>query len=212
MISERISVVIATPNGAKAPVLALLNDELDVAATTDTLTELVDRVSEFVPDTVLIDDAIDRKAVTDAIASIRAASPASRIVVATSQDDATTYGFVRAGAFCIVHTNATPASVLATLRGCARGEAVVSPFVAVCVGNEIHALQIEGGPNPPYRPPALTGTEAEVLIQLGKGRSSESIADEHDVTARLVNLHTGYAIAKLQNHLDREQKLIPSSK
>lgn len=209
--SDRISVVIATPTGSKQPVLALLREELDVVAVVDGLDALVDHVQELVPDVVLIDDSLGRTQLAGAIAAVKAKSPASRVVVATSLDDSVTYGFVRSGAFCILHTNSTPTTVLTTLKGCARGEAVVSPYVAVCVGNELHSLQVEAGPNPPYRPPSLTGTEAEVLTQLGKGRSSESIGEEHDVTARLVNLHTGYAIAKLHNHLDRERILLPST-
>jgi len=204
--SGRISVAVAIPTNTKASALALLRDELDVVAVAGGLDDLCDQVGELVPDAVFVDDSLGRDRLAETVSTIKALSPTSQIVIATSHDDAT-YGFVRAGAFCIVHTNSAPSGVRAALRGCVRGEAVVSPYVAVCVGNELHALHVEAGPNPPYRPPTLTSTEAEVLTQLGKGRSSESIAEEHEVAERLVNLHAGYAIGKLQNHLDRERKL-----
>ncbi len=211
MTSDRISLVSAIPTDTKTSVLALLREELDVVAEVATLEELSDRVGELVPDAVLIEDSLGRERLAAVISALKAHSPATQIVISTSHDDAATYEFVRAGAFCVVHTNSTAASVVAVLKGCVRGEAVVSPYVAVCVGTELHALDAEAGPNPPYLPPTLTGTEAEVLTQLGKGRSSEAIGDEHDVTARLVNLHTGYAIGKLRNHLDRERKLLSST-
>lgn len=49
----------------------------------------------------------------------------------------------------------------------------------------------------------LSATEREVLLALAAGESPADIAQRHEVTARLVNLHTGYAVAKLQRHAER---------
>ncbi|MCB1005904.1 MAG: hypothetical protein KDB35_17115, partial [Acidimicrobiales bacterium] len=47
-----------------------------------------------------------------------------------------------------------------------------------------------------------TATEREVLMGLAAGETPAGIAARHEVTARLVNLHTGYAVAKLQRHAE----------
>ncbi|HEX7094564.1 MAG TPA: LuxR C-terminal-related transcriptional regulator, partial [Acidimicrobiales bacterium] len=51
--------------------------------------------------------------------------------------------------------------------------------------------------------PRLTPTEHEVLTRLAEGCTPADIAAMHDVSTRLVNLHTGYAVAKL--HVQRQR-------
>jgi DNA-binding CsgD family transcriptional regulator len=57
--------------------------------------------------------------------------------------------------------------------------------------------------DPIVRRVRLTDTEQEVLARLAEGRTPLEIAALHDVTARLVSLHTGYAVAKVHHHLQR---------
>ena len=55
--------------------------------------------------------------------------------------------------------------------------------------------------DPLYPPPTLTATEREVLARIGEGVEPEAIAETHAVTTHLVNLHAGFAVAKLHRYV-----------
>lgn len=55
--------------------------------------------------------------------------------------------------------------------------------------------------------PSLTTTEREVLERLAQGENPGTIAEEYEVTDRLVSLHTGYAVGKVHWALDAEREL-----
>jgi DNA-binding NarL/FixJ family response regulator len=95
-------------------------------------------------------------------------------------------------------------------RSAARRESVLSAGVARRLIAEMTGYEDETA-HPANRPPSLTLTEREVLTLIARDKLSDEIADLYDVTARLVNLHTGYAVAKLQLHLAQQRKLVSSA-
>ena len=51
-----------------------------------------------------------------------------------------------------------------------------------------------------------------MLTLIARDKRVDEIAAMYDVTTRLVNLHTGYAVAKLQQHLAQQRKLVSSGR
>ena len=62
--------------------------------------------------------------------------------------------------------------------------------------------------DPLHPPPTLTATEREVLGRLAEGLDPTTIAAAHDVTAHLVNLHAGFAVAKLHRYVLGVEKIV----
>ena len=57
------------------------------------------------------------------------------------------------------------------------------------------------GADPIHPPPTLTATEREVLDRISDGTDPSEIARIHAVTTHLVNLHAGFAVAKLHRYV-----------
>jgi DNA-binding NarL/FixJ family response regulator len=55
--------------------------------------------------------------------------------------------------------------------------------------------------------PMLTTTEREVLERLAQGEELAHIAEEYEVSDRLVSVHAGYAVGKVHWALDAEREL-----
>ena len=94
------------------------------------------------------------------------------------------------------------------LRAATRGECVLpGPFAAWV----LDGLERFAAAEPPHaaldRAPSATDTEREVLTCLARGEQPASIAETYDVTTRLVNLHTGFAVAKLQRWTETRRQV-----
>ncbi len=123
-------------------------------------------------------------------------------IVAVGDDDSAEVLFecVRAGArSCFTGRGATgtPSGTLArVVTGTQRGESLLSAAVTQKVLDDYERL--ERSPGDVLAPtPELTAEEEEVLGLLAAGETPSSIADELEVTTRVVGLHAGHAVAKL---------------
>jgi DNA-binding NarL/FixJ family response regulator len=118
---------------------------------------------------------------------------------------------VRNGVFAVVSTRASNNEIFSATRSAGRRESVISAGVARRLLDEMARTENMSA-HPANRPPSLTLTEREVLTLIARDKLADEIAAMYDVTARLVNLHTGYAVAKLQQHLARQRKLVSSGR
>ena len=137
---------------------------------------------------------------------VREWAPATRILVTstTADDDGLLYASLLAGASGAV-TRADDGLVdVGALTAVRRGESVLRPGLATRILHDVDTWAGERA-DPLNPPPTLTETEREVLRRLGSGCSAATIAGDHGVTERLVNLHTAYAVAKLHRHVPRRR-------
>ena len=125
--------------------------------------------------------------------------------------DDLTYEMVRSGVFSVVSTRASIDDIVNATRSAGRRESVISAGVARRLVDEMTRTASVAA-HPANRPPSLTLTEREVLTLIARDKLADEIAAMYDVTARLVNLHTGYAVAKLQQHLAQQRKLVSSQR
>lgn len=207
MTETQLTVLAGLPASDQADALVdTLAGRFELIGRVDDVATLVEQGVDVIPDVVVVHDEIGSP-LAELARDLHERIPASRMVVIAPGDNADAIEAVRAGAFSVIEPDAEPSRVADAVKGSARGESVLSAFVADAVLAEM-STWATSDPNPTLRCPTLTMTETEVLRQLAKGRTPREIAAEHDVTERLVNLHVGYAVAKLQMHLARARKLI----
>lgn len=178
----------------------------DVRGELDDPDDAVAAVDDLLPDVVFVDLALVGST-TDgvgAIAAIREANPAVRIVAVTLDDDDQAYAALAAGAMaCYLWED--PASTAADMAaGAARGEGSLTQGWAGRILDEVRWMAREPGPVPA---PELTPTEQEVLRRVAAGAAPAAIAELHGVTEHLVNVHAGITITKVFRHHDDVRQL-----
>lgn len=157
--------------------------------------EALQQIESWLPDVVIMDllmpggmDGIE------AIRRIRSLTPHTQVVALTSTtDDARAIAALRAGAISYVRKGSDPQTLLAALRGAARGQAVLDPAIAQAVLQELTGQKRSAS--------ALSEREQEVLHQIALGRTNRQIADKLIVGEETIKTHVGNILAKLHlNH------------
>ena len=185
--------------------LASFAEPMGSAASGD---EAVHLIIDTVPDVAIIDEAAEGPATPALLAFIKEHAPITRVVLLHAEDAPGAYRSLSNGALASVSDDTTAAEVADIVRGVARGEARLSARMAAYLIADIDAAA--GSPVDVFAPPpTLTLTEREVLTQLARGHTPSQIAEQYNVTARLVNLHTGFAVSKL-HHYGIERRRITS--
>ena len=192
---------IATPDRSTQGALsAALQSATDIrmvgtAASSQAMNALV---IERVPDVAVVDLRL-----TDALAgccSLVHDAPAAALIVVAPDGDPEAFEALSYGATSCLPVEQAAGELADTVRASARGEAILPPIIA---GRLLQALAAVPGESGLMGTQALTSTEQEVLTRLAGGDAPAIIATRYQVTARLVNLHAGYAVAKLQRHIER---------
>lgn len=211
-VEDIITTVVAEPDDALASrVIDALDDQTDVqvVARTSSGQDAVAQVLELMPDSALFDLRLPDLDGVLACRTVHEMAPAAAlVVVAGDQDHERAFVALCEGASACVGADAPSQLIADAVRGATRGECVLPPAVA---GQVLAALEKLAASTSPHaivgRPPTPTDTEREVLTCLAGGESPASIAERYDVTTRLVNLHTGFAVAKLQRWTERQRQL-----
>lgn len=148
-------------------------------------------IESWLPDVVVIDllmpGGIDGIETTR---HLRMRSPHSQVVVLTAfTDDVRIIAALREGAIGYVRKDATPETLLAAVRGAARGQSVLDPTVAGSVLQELVRSSRLGAD--------LTERETAVLRQLAHARTNREIAEMLTISEETVKTHVGNILAKL---------------
>jgi DNA-binding NarL/FixJ family response regulator len=200
---KSITVVLAVGDERRrAELHAALDAAVTVISSEPSVARAMHAVVEHVPDVVVLDDRGDRQATAEACWRTLSQTPATRSVVLTVADDETAYEALLHGAFAVLRADAAPSSVTDAVIGASRSESLVLAGIARLLLEDTK-YAARAGRDPLTKLVRLTSTEQEVLTRLGGGLSPAEIAALHGVTARLVNLHTGYAVAKVHHHAQR---------
>jgi two-component system, NarL family, nitrate/nitrite response regulator NarL len=124
----------------------------------------------------------------DGIARLRAAAPATRLVVVSGDaEPATVRGVIAAGAHGFVPKTFAPGSLIAAIRLVLSGVTYLPAELAAPAAEAAPA----GGAQ-------LTPRELEVLTQLARGASHKEIARALDLAEVTVKLHTRRIVTKLK--------------
>lgn len=139
-------------------------------------------------DVVLMDLRMPRLGGVEAIRALRAASPATRVLVLTTYDgDRDVLPAIEAGATGYLLKDAPREELVRAVQATARGEAVLSPAVA---GRLMGQVRAPAGA-------ALSEREREVLALIARGASNSAIAAALFISEATVKTHLLHLYAKL---------------
>lgn len=150
------------------------------------------------PDVCLLDV---RMPVLDGIAACREIvrddrpdSPAPRVVIVTTFDDADTVdGSLEAGACGFLLKSASAALVHEAVRAAASGDGLVAPEVTGPLLRRLTA----GGPPPPEPTEPLSDREEEVLAVVAEGLTNAEVAHRLHVSVATVKTHVNSLLTKV---------------
>lgn len=174
---------------------------LEVAGEAGDAAEAVRKAQALQPDVVLLDNHLPGATGLQALAELKAAAPAARIVLLTvSEDEQDLRAALHGGANGYLLKTIEGDALGAALQRVMRGEPVVSPEM---MGKLVAAVQ---APVPaPARaeaaaaeaPAQLSPREQEVLRQIARGASNKEIARTLDIAETTVKIHVQHILRKL---------------
>jgi DNA-binding NarL/FixJ family response regulator len=166
--------------------------DFEVVATAANGQEAVRLAAELRPDVVLLDLEMPELDGVEALARLRAASPAVRALVFTAFDtDERILSAVRAGAQGYLLKGAPREELFRAIRVVSQGGSLLQPVVASKL------LQRMARPGGEEAPATLTSREVEVLRLLAQGRANKEIAADLVISERTVKFHVSAILSKL---------------
>ena len=166
--------------------------DFDVVATAANGLEAVRLAAELRPDVVLLDLEMPELDGVEALARLRAASPAVRALVFTAFDtDERILSALRAGAQGYLLKGAPRDELFRAIRVVSQGGSLLQPVVAS------RLLQRMAQPAATGTPAALTNREVDVLRLLAQGRANKEIAASLVISERTVKFHVSAILSKL---------------
>ena len=176
---------------------ALLEDvgEAEVVGEASDGAEAIDLALTLEPDVVVMDLVMPGMSGLDATRRLIDERPDLGILVLTmSDDDASVFAALRAGARGYVLKGSGGSEFLSAVRAVARGEAVYGAAVA----GRIRRFLTGGQPEAASPFPELTPREREILDLLADGRTNAEIAGSLFLSMKTVKNHLTSIFAKLQ--------------
>jgi DNA-binding NarL/FixJ family response regulator len=147
------------------------------------------------PDVVLLDVHMPDGSGIEAAAAIKKDRPQTQVVILTSdEEESVLRSAVQAGVTGYLSKHESAAQVVAAVRGAARGEALIAPYM---LARLLHGLQKKDEPGPAT---PLTPRELEVLRELSLGRDNEAVAKSLKMSPNTVRTHVQNILAKLDVH------------
>jgi DNA-binding NarL/FixJ family response regulator len=174
-------------------IAALLGREPDLAICGEagTYEEGVALVRSAAPDAVVLDLSLRDRSGLDLIREVRAAGFSAPIVVLSMHDEGLyAEKAFRAGAQAYVMKDRADEDLLEAIRTVLAGERYLPPDLAA-------TLASGESPPAPQDGYGLTARESEILLALGEGLSTKTIAERFGLSARTVDVHRANIRRKL---------------
>ena len=162
--------------------------EIEVVATGASAAEATAIASAQRPDVLILDLELGGRSGLDAIPEIKAASPATRIVVfsAYAGEERVASAFER-GADSYVLKGTSSDELVAVVRAVAQGGTLIPPEIAAQLARAV------GQP----RRDRLTAREREILALLAEGLSNRAAGERLGIAERTVKFHVAEILARL---------------
>jgi len=204
---EEIRVVLADDHPIYRDGLAALLASVDgirVVGTASTGAEAVAAAAEHEPDVVVMDVSMPVMNGIDATRAVTSAHPHVGVVVVTmSEDDATVFAAMQAGARGYLLKGANQAEIVRAITAVSRGEAIFGPALARRIADFFSAT----APAAETAFPQLTAREREILDLVAAGRSNAQIAAALYLSPKTVRNNVSNVFAKL-HVADRAEAIV----
>jgi len=158
--------------------------------------EAVQRANQFKPDVVVMDVAMPKLSGFEATKQIKAALPATIVLVLTGYDyDEYIFSMLEAGAAGYLLKNVSGDELISAIRAVYAGEPMIHPAILSKMMKRFKTPAAEGVPVQPEQP--LSDREVEVLKVATKGMSNKDIAHTLFISERTVQSHMRSIFNKL---------------
>lgn len=155
--------------------------------------EAVDQALRQRPDVVLMDVKMPGMDGVAATRAIREALPHTQVVMLTVSDrDEDLFGAIKAGARGYLLKNVREDELLEAIRRVSRGEAMLSPQLALRLLDEMAQPR-----RAPEEEAALTEREVEILRLASQGLTNREIAERLHLSVHTVKTHIRHVLDKL---------------
>ncbi|WP_250572901.1 response regulator transcription factor [Nonomuraea sediminis] len=205
---EVIRVLLADDHPVYRDGLALLLGSIpgiEVAGTAADGEEAVERAADLQPDVVVMDVRMPGLDGIEATRRIVGDSPHVAVVVLTmSEEDATLFAAMRAGARGYLLKGANQAEIVRAITAVAHGEAIFGPAMARRVAEFFQATATVAN-DPVF--PQLSPREREILALVAAGRSNAQIASALFLSPKTVRNNVSNIFAKL-HVADRAEAIV----
>ncbi len=160
--------------------------------------EALRRVAELRPDVVLLDNHMPGVNGVEAIAAIREAAPAARVIVLTvSEDEDDLARALTAGAAGYLLKTVESEVLTDSIRRALAGEAVVSPELTHKLVKALRAASAPAGSSAAQPGEMLSPREREILRAIAAGASNKEIARLLGIAETTVKVHVQHILRKL---------------
>jgi DNA-binding NarL/FixJ family response regulator len=162
--------------------------EIEVVATGASADDAIAIAAAHAPDVLILDLELGGKSGLDAIPTIEAASPRTRIVIfsAYAGEERVATAFER-GADSYVLKGTPSDELIAVVRAVAEGRTLIPPDIAAQLARAVRQPRRD----------RLTEREREILALLAEGLSNRAVGERLGITERTVKFHVAEILARL---------------
>lgn len=167
--------------------------DLELVAEAANGAEAIEKAQQTQPDVIIMDLVMPEMDGIAAIAEIKKAAPAARVLVLTSfSEDDQVFAAIQAGAQGYLLKDSSPEELVRVIQQVHLGESFLHPVVARRV---IQQLSQKQGDQTAL--PLLTKREREILTYLAQGCSNQEIAQRAHISEKTARFHVSNILAKL---------------
>jgi DNA-binding NarL/FixJ family response regulator len=162
--------------------------DIDVVATGTSAADATQIARAHAPDVLVLDLELGGSSGLDAIAAVRAASPATRVVIfsAYAGEERVATAFER-GADSYVLKGTSSDELVAVIRAVAAGGTLIPPDIAAQLARAVRQPRRD----------RLTAREREIVALLAEGLSNRAAAERLGIAERTVKFHVAEILARL---------------
>lgn len=180
-------------------------DDIEVVGEAEDGEEAVAKVTELVPDVVLMDVRMPMVDGIEATRRIAEQVPTTKILMLTvSDEEADLYEAIKAGATGYLLKEISIEEVAAAVRAVVAGQSLISPSMASKLLTEFTSLAKRAEERSAMPSPRLTERELEVLRLVAQGKSNREIAGDLYISENTVKNHVRNILEKLHLHTRME--------
>jgi DNA-binding NarL/FixJ family response regulator len=169
--------------------------DVEVVGKGGTVQEAISLARTLQPDVVLLDVHMPDGSGIQAAAAIKKDRPQTQVVILTSdEEESVLRSAVQAGVTGYLSKHESAAQVVQAVRGAARGEALIAPYM---LARLLQGLQKKDEPGPAT---PLTPRELAVLREFSLGHDNETVAKMLKMSPNTVRTHVQNILSKLGVH------------